>query len=111
MEPPFIMKLMASSVSIATVAGSIIRRVLASGKLDIVDKGVNDLQTQADRSVQHCIVNSLSKKFPGIRVIGSLLDFRPTPTIIAKFWSYEFTLVDVNLVCVPSCLIWRRVYA
>ncbi|VDK37742.1 unnamed protein product [Taenia asiatica] len=70
MEPPFIMKLMASSVSIATVAGSIIRRVLSSGKLDIVDKGVNDLQTQADRSVQHCIVTSLSKKFPGIRIIG-----------------------------------------
>lgn len=64
------MKLMASSVSIATVAGSIVRRVLASGKLDIVDKGVNDLQTQADRSAQHCIVSSLSKRFPGICIIG-----------------------------------------
>ncbi|CUT99590.1 3'2'5' bisphosphate nucleotidase 1 [Echinococcus multilocularis] len=70
MEPPFMIKLMASSVSIATVAGSIIRRILSSGKLGIVDKGVNDLQTQADRSVQHCIVTSLSKKFPGICIIG-----------------------------------------
>lgn len=70
MEAPFIMRLMASSVSIAAFAGSIIRKVLRSGKLGIIDKGVNDLQTQADRSVQHCIVNSLSKKFPGICIIG-----------------------------------------
>ncbi|KAM7538998.1 hypothetical protein Aperf_G00000054829 [Anoplocephala perfoliata] len=70
MESPFIMRLMASSVSVATFAGSIIRKVLLSGKLEVVDKGVNDLQTQADRSVQHCIVNSLSKMFPGICIVG-----------------------------------------
>ena len=72
MEAPLIMRLMASSVSIARVAGSIIRKVYASGKLGIVDKGINDLQTQADRSVQYCIVSSLSKKFPGICIIGKL---------------------------------------
>nr|CDS29822.1 3'(2')5' bisphosphate nucleotidase 1 [Hymenolepis microstoma] len=70
MEPPFVMRLLASSVSIANYAGSIIRKVLSSGELGIVDKGVNDLQTQADRSVQHCIVSSLSKNFPEICIIG-----------------------------------------
>ncbi|VDO08650.1 unnamed protein product [Rodentolepis nana] len=61
---------MASSVSIANFAGSIIRKVLSSGELGIIDKGVNDLQTQADRSAQHCIVSSLSKNFPEICIIG-----------------------------------------
>ncbi|KAM3184276.1 hypothetical protein ACTXT7_008686 [Hymenolepis weldensis] len=70
MEAPFVMRLMASSVSIANFAGSIIRKVLSSGELGIVDKGINDLQTQADRSVQHCIVSSLSKQFPEICIIG-----------------------------------------
>lgn len=73
MEAPFVMRLMASSVSIANFAGSIIRKVLSSGELGIVDKGINDLQTQADRSVQHCIVSSLSKQFPEICIIGTLL--------------------------------------
>ncbi|VDD82129.1 unnamed protein product [Mesocestoides corti] len=70
MEAPVIMRLMASSVSVASKAGVIIRKVLASGKLGVVDKGVNDLQTQADRSAQHCIVSSLSKHFPGLCIIG-----------------------------------------
>lgn len=33
-------------------------------------KGFNDLQTEADRSSQKCIVKSLMKQFPGISVIG-----------------------------------------
>lgn len=30
----------------------------------------NDLQTEADRSAQKCIVGSLSKLFPGVTIIG-----------------------------------------
>lgn len=35
-------------------------------------KGVeeNDLQTEADRSAQRCIVASLSKQFPDVTIIG-----------------------------------------
>lgn len=33
-------------------------------------KGVNDLQTEADRSAQRCIVSSLLKTFPTVTVIG-----------------------------------------
>lgn len=33
-------------------------------------QGINDLQTEADRSAQRCIVNSLLKQFPKVTVIG-----------------------------------------
>lgn len=73
MESPFIMRLMASSVSIANYSGKIIRNILETGQLGVVDKGVNDFQTQADRSVQHCIVCSLNNHFPGLSIIGKFL--------------------------------------
>jgi 3'(2'), 5'-bisphosphate nucleotidase len=33
-------------------------------------QGKNDLQTEADRSAQRCIVTSLSRQFPSITIIG-----------------------------------------
>ena len=33
-------------------------------------QGKNDLQTEADRSAQRCIVASLTQQFPKIHVIG-----------------------------------------
>jgi len=33
-------------------------------------QGINDLQTEADRSVQRCILASLHKQFPGLSIIG-----------------------------------------
>lgn len=33
-------------------------------------QGVNDLQTEADRSAQRCIVASLSQQFPNLSIIG-----------------------------------------
>lgn len=33
-------------------------------------KGKNDLQTEADRSAQRCIIASLSLQFPSITIIG-----------------------------------------
>lgn len=32
--------------------------------------GENDLQTEADRSAQRCIVASLGKQFPDVTIIG-----------------------------------------
>lgn len=40
------------------------------GDLGIVEKGKNDLQTEADRAAQNCILASLSKQFPGVTIIG-----------------------------------------
>ncbi|OXU30112.1 hypothetical protein TSAR_003788 [Trichomalopsis sarcophagae] len=65
-----ITRLVASSVTAATRAGKIIRDVMSQGELNIVDKGTNDLQTEADRSAQRCIVTSLSQQFPGVTIIG-----------------------------------------
>ncbi|XP_014472699.1 PREDICTED: 3'(2'),5'-bisphosphate nucleotidase 1 [Dinoponera quadriceps] len=63
-------RIMASSVSAAVQAGKIIRDVLSKGGLNIVEKGKNDLQTEADRSAQKCIIASLSRQFPNITIIG-----------------------------------------
>jgi len=43
---------------------------MKGGDLGIVEKGINDLQTEADRSVQRCILASLRKQFANVAVIG-----------------------------------------
>ncbi|XP_023023790.1 3'(2'),5'-bisphosphate nucleotidase 1 [Leptinotarsa decemlineata] len=69
---PLILRLLASSVTAATRAGKIIKDVMTKGELGIVEKGLekNDVQTEADRSAQRCIVASLSKQFPDVTIIG-----------------------------------------
>ena len=68
--PPLITRLIASSVIISAHAGKIIRDVFSKGELNIVNKGINDLQTEADRSAQTCIIESLTRQFPGVTIIG-----------------------------------------
>lgn len=63
-------RIIASSVSATIQAGKIIRDVLNTGGLNIVEKGKNDLQTEADRCAQRCIITSLSCQFPNITIIG-----------------------------------------
>jgi len=63
-------RIVASSVSATIQAGKIIRDVLSKGGLNIVEKGKNDLQTEADRCAQRCIITSLSRQFPNITIIG-----------------------------------------
>jgi len=70
MSSSVLMRLMASSIKIAPAAGKIIRDVMAGGQLGIVEKGVNDPQTEADRSAQRLILASLKKLFPNVQVIG-----------------------------------------
>ncbi|XP_054258200.1 3'(2'),5'-bisphosphate nucleotidase 1 [Macrosteles quadrilineatus] len=65
-----LLRLVASSVTAANSAGKIVRDVMKKGDLGIVDKGKNDLQTEADRSAQQCIVGSLSRLFPSVNIIG-----------------------------------------
>ncbi|KAK6297695.1 hypothetical protein J4Q44_G00322780 [Coregonus suidteri] len=70
-NPAVVMRLVASAYAVAEKAGAIIRMVLHSGELGIVEKtGANDLQTLADRLVQQSICASLSKSFPKITIIG-----------------------------------------
>lgn len=70
-SPPVVMRLVASAFCVAEKAGAIVRKVLHSGDLGIVEKtGANDLQTLADRLAQQSICASLSKRFPKITIIG-----------------------------------------
>lgn len=65
------MRLVASAYNAAEKAGTIVRKVLHSGELGIVEKtGANDLQTLADRLAQQSICASLSRCFPKITIIG-----------------------------------------
>ncbi|XP_045502385.1 3'(2'),5'-bisphosphate nucleotidase 1 isoform X2 [Colias croceus] len=67
---PLIVRLLASSVSVANRAGKIVRDVMSKGELGIVEKGKDDYQTEADRSAQRCIIASLSAQYPKVNIIG-----------------------------------------
>nr|XP_046228516.1 3'(2'),5'-bisphosphate nucleotidase 1 isoform X1 [Scatophagus argus]XP_046228517.1 3'(2'),5'-bisphosphate nucleotidase 1 isoform X1 [Scatophagus argus] len=70
-SPAVVMRLVASAHTVAEMAGAIVRKVLHTGELGIVQKtGANDLQTLADRLAQQSICASLSKRFPKITIIG-----------------------------------------
>ncbi|XP_029983849.1 3'(2'),5'-bisphosphate nucleotidase 1 isoform X1 [Sphaeramia orbicularis] len=70
-NPAVVLRLVASAYNVAERAGSIVRKVLHSGELGIVEKtGANDLQTQADRLAQQSICASLSRHFPKVTIIG-----------------------------------------
>ncbi|KAF3421264.1 hypothetical protein E2986_08088 [Frieseomelitta varia] len=63
-------RIVASSVTATVRAGKIIRDIMAYGNLHIIEKGNNDLQTEADRCAQMCIIASLSQQFPNVTIIG-----------------------------------------
>ena len=68
---PLLIRLVASAICIAEKGGEIIRNILKAGDLGIVQKtGINDLQTEADRSANTSIVMSLRRQFVGVKVIG-----------------------------------------
>ncbi|KAL3052287.1 hypothetical protein OYC64_004939 [Pagothenia borchgrevinki] len=70
-SPAVLMRLVARAFTVAEKAGAIVRKVLHSGELGIVEKtGANDLQTLADRLAQQSICASLSRSFPKITIIG-----------------------------------------
>ncbi|KAJ8924362.1 hypothetical protein NQ315_007158 [Exocentrus adspersus] len=101
---PLVLRLLASSVTAATRAGKIIKDVMSGGDLAIVQKrqsvsvsrsvcfnymvsilmqglGHNDLQTEADRSAQRCIIASLSQQFPDVTIIGEEGPSSPTDEV------------------------------
>lgn len=64
------LRLISSAVSIASRAGSEVRRISKTGQLGVVDKGIQDFQTEADRTAQRMIVASLAKRFPKCTIVG-----------------------------------------
>uniref|UniRef100_A0A336JZT8 3'(2'),5'-bisphosphate nucleotidase 1 n=1 Tax=Culicoides sonorensis TaxID=179676 RepID=A0A336JZT8_CULSO len=69
-QKPILLQLLASSIKIAGHAGKIIRNVMEKGELGVIDKGIDDPQTEADRSSQRLILASLTKLFPKVQIIG-----------------------------------------
>lgn len=69
---PLIMRIMASSLSIAEKSGEVIRKIMSTGALNVVDKGKKDFdpQTEADRKCQQMIIGSLSKHYKNLKIIG-----------------------------------------
>lgn len=72
--PALVCRLLASSVSVAHKAGNIIRDVMQKGDLGIIEKGENDLQTEADRSAQRCIVASFKNLYPNVNIVAEEVD-------------------------------------
>ncbi|KAM9703849.1 3'(2'),5'-bisphosphate nucleotidase 1 isoform 1-T2 [Menidia menidia] len=110
-NPAVVMRLVASAYKVAEKAGAIVRKVLHSGELGIVEKtGANDLQTLADRLAQQSICASLSRRFPKITLIGEeelpaeevqedLIENRQAEEILQKSCPEEFcTLKEEELV-------------
>ena len=67
---PLLIRLVSHCVCIAARAGDIIRSVSQQKELGIVEKDVHELQTEADRCAQACIVTSLQRVFPAINIVG-----------------------------------------
>lgn len=67
---PIMLRLIASAVNVAKKAGDEVRNITKTGLLGVVDKGVEDFQTEADRIAQRMIVASLSKTFPKCKIVG-----------------------------------------
>ncbi|XP_063717335.1 3'(2'),5'-bisphosphate nucleotidase 1-like [Symsagittifera roscoffensis] len=63
-------RILASSVHLAKKAGQIAREIRLSGDLSIVEKGVQDFQTEADRRAQQLIIGNLNKLHPSLVCIG-----------------------------------------
>ena len=63
-----LMRAVAASVTLAEQAGGVLRDIMASGNLGIVDKGgQNNVQTEADRKAQLLIVSSFMRQIPEVR--------------------------------------------
>ncbi|XP_046557871.1 3'(2'),5'-bisphosphate nucleotidase 1-like [Haliotis rubra] len=95
---PLLMRIISSSVAVSKRAGTVIRNVLRKGDLGIVEKGKNDLQTEADRSAQRCIIASLHRQFPKVAIFGEeQLD--PTEKIEDDFLESDMDEEVLKMTC------------
>lgn len=78
------LRVIASAVSVASKAGTEVRRITKTGKLGVIDKGIQDFQTEADRTAQRLIVANLAKRFPKCTIVGEE-DLAEDKTADAKF--------------------------
>lgn len=94
-------RIVATSISATIRAGKIIRDVMSQGGLKIIEKGKNDLQTEADRCAQKCIITSLSRLFPNITIIG---EEEPNNCEIPSDWIVTEADQDILKLKLPAYL-------
>ncbi|CAH1164747.1 unnamed protein product [Phaedon cochleariae] len=101
---PLILRLLASSVTASARAGKIIKDVMTRGELGIIEKGTekNDVQTEADRSAQRCIVASLTKQFPNVTIIGEEGPLGGTNEVPSDWLVTESDQSILDLNCPPT---------
>ncbi|XP_022660858.1 3'(2'),5'-bisphosphate nucleotidase 1-like [Varroa jacobsoni] len=92
----------ASAVETVNRAGRILKVVQRSGSLGIIDKAIGDFQTEADRNAQVCIVESLSMKFPKMKIIAEEGHLEGLP--LREDWIVEAMSKDVLKETMPSSL-------
>lgn len=98
---PLVVRLLASSVTIAGRAGKIVRDVMSKGELGIVEKGKDDYQTEADRSAQKCIIASLAAQYPKINIIGEEDNPDNEGEVCAEWLSTDADKEILSLECPP----------
>ncbi|XP_028027549.1 3'(2'),5'-bisphosphate nucleotidase 1-like isoform X1 [Bombyx mandarina] len=99
---PLIVRLLASSVSVANRAGKIVRDVMSKGELGIVEKGKDDYQTEADRSAQRCIVASLAAQYPNLKIIGEEDSLEDEGEVVSDWLVNEIDKEILKLQCPPN---------
>ena len=68
---PLLGQILSNAVAATKKGAEIVREIMASGDLGIVEKtGIDDLQTKADRSVSDCIMASLRARFPDLSIVS-----------------------------------------
>ncbi|KAG5881398.1 hypothetical protein JTB14_012014 [Gonioctena quinquepunctata] len=74
---------------------------MTKGELGIIEKGdgKNDVQTEADRSAQRCIVASLSKQFPDVTIIGEEGELNGTDEVPSDWLVTESDTSVLSLTC------------
>uniref|UniRef100_A0A5S6R599 3'(2'),5'-bisphosphate nucleotidase 1 n=1 Tax=Trichuris muris TaxID=70415 RepID=A0A5S6R599_TRIMR len=91
-----LVKVLSSSVAIAERAGELVRQAYGRD-LKVLEKGARDLQTEADRLSQKCIVHSLEKSFGyDLSIIAEEeLDANcPTETVITSKYADDVLLLE-----------------
>jgi len=56
-------------------------------------QGINDVQTEADRRVQHCILASLNKLFPNVTVIAEEVKHYTACNICPSTYSFIHSFI------------------
>ena len=70
-NPSVLLRVLSLSVKVSEKAADVVRKIMSSGDLGILDKGgQRNLQTKADREAEKLIRASLLSRFPKLHVIG-----------------------------------------